>query len=977
MEFRLLGTLEVAEGARVLALPAHKPRALLALLALHANAVVGADRLADELWVGSPPASAAATLQTYVSQVRRALGGGDRLQTRQPGYLLRVGPDELDVSRFEALSTLGRGHLARSEMAAAADVLRAALTLWRGPALADFDEPFARAAAVRLDEDRQLALEGRVTADLALGRHAELIGELEELCAAEPLREPLWAQLMLALYRADRQADALARFQVLRQRLGDELGLHPGAALVRLERDILRQEPALDWVPPFSAGQLRSGSEPHNLPAGLTRFVGREDEVAALTRLLRRTRLVTVTGPGGIGKSRLAVEVAGWLVGEFIDGVWMVELAGLSEPRLLAHHVLQALDVAERPGEGAASTLQRHLGTQHVLLLLDNCEHLASAVSSLVVELLRACPRLAVLATSRELLGVPGEAGWQVRPLSVPDPEQLPDVEDLVAYEAVRLFLDRARGARPGFELRDDDAVPIATICRRLDGVPLALELAAARVVALAPAEIARRLDHRFALLSGGARGAPARHQSLRALVEWSHDLLDLEERVLLRRLSVFRGGCDLLAVEQVADGADLAASRVASVLASLVSKSMVTVEHGPGSRFRLLETVQSYAAERLDAAGESDAVGAAHLRWCRGLPPESLGLEQENVREALGWAVAAGEVASGLELAVQMTPFWLQRGHPSEGRHWLELLRERETRAAAWGPGLAAAGRLALAQGDLEGAAGLLADARPLVLADGSPEEVVDLLTAVGTVAAMGGDHVVARDAFEEALGKARTSGRRADEARLLRGLGNLAKEDGDFESARSLYEEALALARTTGATRDVAALLNNLGVVAKLQGDLEDARSLFEESLVHKAPLGDRRGLAVSHSNLGALAVDRADAAEAAVQYGLATELFRGVDAADGLVLCIWGFAAAAALRGDQTIAVQLLAAHDALRDRLGYPLPPADRPEHDRVVVRARRGLPAATIADATAAGAALDIEPAIALALSCTPPPDAAP
>ena len=220
---------------------------------------------------------------------------------------------------------------------------------------------------------------------------------------------------------------------------------------------------------------------------------------------------------------------------------------------------------------------------------------------------------------------MPGEAGWQVRPLSVPDPEQLPTVEDLVAYEAVRLFLDRARGARPGFELRDDDAVPIATICRRLDGVPLALELAAARVVALAPAEIARRLDHRFALLSGGARGAPARHQSLRALVEWSHDLLDLEERVLLRRLSVFRGGCDLLAVEQVADGADLAASRVASVLASLVSKSMVTVEHGPGSRFRLLETVQSCAAERLDAAGESDAVGAAHLRWCRGLPPESL----------------------------------------------------------------------------------------------------------------------------------------------------------------------------------------------------------------------------------------------------------------------------------------------------------------------------------------------------------------
>ena len=373
-------------------------------------------------------------------------------------------------------------------------------------------------------------------------------------------------------------------------------------------------------------------------------------------------------------------------------------------------------------------------------------------------------------------------------------------------------------------------------------------------MVALAPAEIARRLDHRFALLSGGARGAPARHQSLRALVEWSHDLLDLEERVLLRRLSVFRGGCDLLAVEQVADGADLAASRVASVLASLVSKSMVTVEHGPGSRFRLLETVQSYAAERLDAAGESDAVGAAHLRWCRGLPPESLVVEQENVREALGWAVAAGEVAAGLELAVQMTPFWLQRGHPSEGRHWLELLRERETRAAAWGPGLAAEGRLALAQGDLEGAAGLLADARPLVLADGSPEEVVDLLTAVGTVAAMGVITSRRVTRSRRRWGEQRTSGRRAEEARLLRGLGNIAKEDGDFEGARSLYEEALALARTTGATRDVAALLNNLGVVAKMQGALEDARSLFEESLVHKAPLGDRRGLAVSHSNLGA---------------------------------------------------------------------------------------------------------------------------
>jgi predicted ATPase/DNA-binding SARP family transcriptional activator len=649
-----------------------RQRALLALLALDAGRVVPAGRLVEELWLGRPPLGAAKTLRSYVSRLRSALAPEVAVVPRGGGYALNAGPGQLDVRRFERLAAAGQAALAAGEPAAAGNRFREALGLWRGPALADVAdvEPLAREVA-RLEGLRLAAVEGRLEADLAAGSHAEATGELERLVGEFPLRERLWRLLMLALYRGGRQADALAAYQRARAMLAGELGLEPGPELRELEQAVLRQE-----VPPPATYGNR-----HNLPAQLTSFVGREQELAVLGKLLGESRLVTLTGAGGSGKTRLAVEYAAGVVERFADGVWLAELAGLSDPGLVGAQVMEALGVRQAGDVPVLEALRFRLRSAELLLVLDNCEHLLDACADLAGALLSSSPGLRVLATSREPLGIPGETACPVPPLALPAEQA--DAVAIADTPAVRLFLDRGSAARPGAGLAGAPVAVIGRICRELDGLPLAIELAAARTGTLSVEEVAAHLADKFRFLAYRRPVADARHQALKAAIDWSYELLPAAEQDVFGQLSVFAGDFALALAAQVCCGGDEAAAF--DLVDRLASKSLAVADTAGGqTRYRLLETIRHYAAGRLAETGDAGPARRRHAEAFLALAEREhdlavLAREHDNFRAALGWSLSQdGEM--GPRLARALGGFWLARGFLQEAQDWLE-------RALATGP--------------------------------------------------------------------------------------------------------------------------------------------------------------------------------------------------------------------------------------------------------------------------------------------------
>ncbi|MGH9280661.1 MAG: BTAD domain-containing putative transcriptional regulator [Acidimicrobiales bacterium] len=841
MEFRVLGSLEVVDGGRRVDLGAPKERALLGELVLHANRVVSRDRLIEVVWGENPPATASETLNTYVSHVRAVLepGRGRRqhariLLTRPPGYLLAVDDDDVDAARFERLVSEGRSARQSGDSASAATALTEALTLWRGRALADFtDEPWAQAEAARLDELRLTAIEERMEADLAMARHHELTGELRRLVAEHPLRERLWGQLMVALYRSGRQSEALRAFTELRQVLAEELGIEPSAPLRTLEEDILHQRASLE---PESATQVAAETRPagtaHNLPTPLTTFVGREAEVAGVRELCRTTRLVTLTGVGGIGKSRLALEVARGLLPDHANGVFLVELAPLADASSLHEHVLAAMRVGEDPGQSPAATLAKMLVDRQVLLVLDNCEHLAVATAALAAELLAAAPGVRILATSRELLRVPGEAAWRVPTLVIPDPETAD--EGLEGIESVRLFIERARTAAPQREVPASSLRVVSEISRRLEGIPLAIELAAARAAVLSYQEILTHLDDRFRLLDAGAGSSPERHRTLQGVVEWSYQALTPLERALFDRLSVFSASFTLEAVQGVCDEAPLDRPEMLALLSRLVDKSMVVVDRvGNPTRYRLLDTLRGFGAERLAARGEQRRQRDRQLGWAlsfavrvepeldgsaQGAWLDRLDEEHDNLRHALAWA-EAGDVPSLLTLAASLGRFWEVRGFLTEGRRWLAA-------------GLA---------GGQAGSASARAKAHRWA----------------GVLAQRQADYDAARRQFEDGLALSREAHDQRGIASALHSLGNVEGLQGRLDHAAALYEESLIIGRELGDARIVAASLTNLGWIAQTRSDFHEAGRFTDESLAAWRELGDERGEAQALTALAYLAL------------------------------------------------------------------------------------------------------------------------
>lgn len=691
MHYSILGTTRaLRDDGTAAALGGARLRALLTVLALRPGRTVTAGVLVDEVWDGDPPADAPGALQALVGRLRRALGR-DAVDSVDNGYRLAAAPDAVDLYRFERLAGEGARALEEGDAGRAAGVLDDALALWRGPVLADL--PDRAVAAARWEARRLDARRTRITASLALGRAVDALPELAALCADHPIDEPLQALRIRALRGAGRPAQALEAYEEARTLLADRLGTAPGPELRKLYEELLHQDPA----PPDPAPARTLHG---NLRSRLTSFVGRETDIAALREDLSRSRLITLLGPGGAGKTRLSQEAAEAVAASWPDGVWLAELAPVDDPAAVADAVLSALGAretvlrgagaegiraveraAERGSDRPASAvvqLTEHCSGRRMLLLLDNCEHVIEAAAELTDHLLAHCPGLTVLATSREPLGVPGELLHPVDPL--PDPM------------ALRLLADRGAAARPGFRVDADGetAAACAEICHRLDGLPLAIELAAARLRMLGPRQIADRLDDRFRLLTSGSRTLLPRQQTLRAVVDWSWDLLDAAERAVLRRLSVFAGGCGLTAAEEVCSVAGVDARDVAALLGSLVDKSLVVAvpDSEDGMRYRLLETVTEYASDRLDEAGERSAVERRHLVHYRELARltdpllrgagqlDAIALfqrEYENLRTALRRAEAAQDEHELLCLVLSLGWYWAMRDLRTDARHWAD----------------------------------------------------------------------------------------------------------------------------------------------------------------------------------------------------------------------------------------------------------------------------------------------------------------
>ncbi|WP_371825766.1 BTAD domain-containing putative transcriptional regulator [Nonomuraea turcica] len=938
VRFGVLGPLAVwtADGEPVRVVET-KVRALLAGLLIHAGQTVSADRLVEDLWGDRPPADAPAALRVKVSQLRGVLEDRKLVAYRAPGYVLRVEPDTVDAGRFETL--LGRAQHA-DDPSERASLLRQALALWRGGAYAEFaDEPFAQAAVARLDEQRLVAMEELAEARLGLGEHALVAAELADLVARHPLRERLRAVHVRALYLAGRQSEALAAYEDLRRRLREEFGADPSAELAGLHRAILRQDPALD---------VAAARPPTNLPASLSGLVGREEAVTEVRALLRANRLVTLTGPGGVGKTRLALAAADLFTGApggggFDGGVWLVELASLraGAPEVeVAEAIAGVLGLRDDMPHCMLERLAATLGAKRTLLVLDNCEHVVEQVAALASRLLRAAPGLHVMATSQESLRIEGESLWSVPPLG--------------REAAVELFTTRA-GIEP-----DADVVEV---CARLDGIPLALELAATRMRTLTPRQLADRLDDRFRLLASGARDAPARQQTLRAMMDWSWELLSPHEQVVLRRLAVHADGCALEAAEDVCaePGVD-----VLDLLARLVDRSLVVRAAGP--RFRLLESVAAYCRERLREAGEDDLIALRHVRYYTALAERAepylrgheqrrtlalLDAEGANLRAALETAVRLGAASEAVRLVNAMAWYWVLRGRLGEGRRALEsalVVRGDAAETEVWLAGLRAlagqpqvpdaavfeaiedplsrararwfAGFALYGYHHLPASVDLVREALECFRELGDTWGTAAALSVLARNAAMRGDLEALRRDGEQGLALFRQVGDPWGEMRAAENLGTLAEITGDYDRAAELRMEGLRMAEELGLWSSVSDALSRLGRIALLTGDHAAADDYHERARRLAAAQSNRPaeefaelGLALSARRQG-----RLEEAERWLRKWL--DWVRDVAGESGAALILAELGFAAEQRGDAAAALELQSQGLAAARKVGDP-------------------------------------------------------
>jgi predicted ATPase/DNA-binding SARP family transcriptional activator len=957
----ILGPLEVTGDNGPVAIGGARLRALVIRLALDVGKPVPAAALAEALWEGDRPSDPANAVQSLVSRLRRALPVAGVLRSEPGSYVLDLPPDAVDATRFERLAAEGRRLLRIGDPQAAAVVLGEALALWRGPALADVAGlSYAVAPAARLEELRLVATEDRLEAELRNGDGPRLVAELEQLAAAHPLRERPTALLMQAQVAAGRPAEGLAAYERLRSRLATELGVDPSEELRALHRAVLRGEAA---VP--------SRAVPRgNLRAALTSFVGRAAERQQVLTQLARGRLVTLVGPGGSGKTRLAVSVAAELADRTPGGVWLVELAGVTGPADVPYAVWNALGqpgvrfTDARPsltGSGDVTSLVvEALSGAPTVLVLDNCEHLVEAAARLAEELLGRCPQLRILATSREPLGLIGEALSPVPPLPLPAPSAT--LTEALASPAVQLFADRAAAVRPGFTVDEGNVAAVVEICRRLDGLPLAIELAAARLRTLSEAQVAQRLGDRFRLLTGGSRTALPRHRTLRAVVDWSWDLLSEDEQRLLRRLAVFPGGIAVPAAASVAGDERLPRTRVEDLLDALVDKSLLEVLDHDEPRYRLLDTIRAYAWDRLVEAGEVDRSRAAHARYFLSLAETAeprlrgaeqlvwfarLAVEHDNLLGALNAACDRGDAATAVRLAAAMTTYFMMRGDRIEAAAWPRQAlavpgdsppepraiakaacvlngiwaRQTDEQRALAEEVLAAIADLRQ-QGPLhpilvlvEPMLATFADDRErgLVVIDKAFPAADQWTTAMlhllrSFVMENDGDPVARRAELETAAGLFRDLGERWGLGTALSGLAELQAQLGDFDAALATLAESIHLMHEVGATEDILLARTRAAVIRARRGEVGRARAELRE-LLRSEPTAPVY-LGFVWCSLAEIARCEGDLAEAAELYRKASTEFGDLAPTQFSVMVGVGQAHLALACGDLSAAESYLA-------------------------------------------------------------------
>ncbi|HXV42097.1 MAG TPA: tetratricopeptide repeat protein [Anaerolineae bacterium] len=1027
LQLKLFGHFQVIDKNIPLT-PKLRPRAqrLLVYLLLHRHMPRPRQSIAFTLWPDSTEEEALGTLRRALSEVRATLpplAEADWLTAtpRELGWNSNA-PHWLDLEAFEQL-------IGQTTPAA----LHQAVTLYRGDLLPEWDEEWLLVERERLRQIFSETLERLVVLLEAERDYRAAISYAQRLLRYDPLREETY-QLLMRLYAlSGDRTGALRVYQTCVAVLKRELDVEVSPATRETYEQVVKLKvaaaPAV--IPPF---QPRS----HNLPIQLASFIGRERELAEVKQLLQQIRLLTLTGPGGCGKTRLALQVATEVVVEVKDGAWFVELASLSDPALVLQAVVSVLGVHKQPNRAPIDTLTDHLQTKELLLILDNCEHLLTECARLGEALLRSCAHLRILATSRERLNVLGETVWRVPSLSLPASHQAtPDA--LMQSEAVHLFIERAAAVLPTFGLTQQNAAVVVHICRRLDGIPLAIELAAARVRLLTPAQIADRLDDLFQLLTHGSQVAPPRHQTLRAAMDWSYALLSQEEQGLFQGLAVFAGGWSLEAAETVCKDdplsggrggrrkAEIHPSEVLEVLSQLIDKSLVVADMQGGEvRYRMLEPIRQYAAQKLPESGEAEQLQERHcqffLKFAEEMEPKLKGLEQvqaldrldiehDNLRAALRWALDQGNAESGLRLAVALKIFWVRRDYLREGHEWTaqalartEALGRTQLRALALNSlmnlsyhqghfseaeflaetclemfqqfndkrsiadTLRLLGWIAWHRNDYPAAQSLYEQGLALYREVGDKTGIADFLHMLGHVTLDQGQHASAQTYFVDSLALFRELGDKEAITILVGDLGLLAYLQDDFAAAHAFFEESLGLFQEVTSKDGIARVLNRLGDLARCQGDYVRAEALYHESLALFQEIGGKSSIASALHNLGYVAQQRGDYGQAVALFRQGLGLFQEIGDKKGVAECLMGLAGVIGAQGDPNRAARLFGAAEALREIVGVTLWPANRIEYHRNLAVLRAHLDEDALAAAWAEGRAMTMEMAIEQALT---------
>src|SRR5579884_857252 len=1026
LEIWLFGPLNLrVNGTSVTRSCMRKARHLLALLALRTGHEVERAWLAGTLWPESAERQAHSNLREVLHHLRQVLAEESPrlLSPTRRTLCLELTEAQVDVLAFDA--AIRRGDSVSLERAVA---------LYRGPLLEDCLEEWVLLERQQREQAYLQAREQLAEAALQAGDAAGAGVHLRSVIGVDPLREGAQRGLMQALADGGDYAAAVQVYRQLRLLLHRELHTEPDPqttalfeqlrARARYQAQVVRSTP----VP-----TAPTAPAPIRLPKPVSGLIGREQEIEEVSASLSAVRLLTLTGAGGVGKTRLAIATAEAVADDYPDGVCFVDLAPLSDPALIPHSVASVLEVREEPGRALLETLSGALRSKALLLVLDNCEHLLEGCIPLVAALLQSGKRLKILTTSRQSLGITGELVWRVPSLSVPPVHATPIVEKepvgvWLEYAAVQLFVARAQLIAPAFRLSQANAGSVVQICQQLDGIPLALELAAARLLAMSVEQIASRLSDRFGLLRGGSRADLPRQQTLQAMLDWSYELLTQKERLLLGRLSVFASGWALEAAESVCADEQVEAFEVLDLLVSLVDKSLVIAEERAGrSRYHLLETIRAYGRERLLEREEETRWCARHLAYFLALAEEAephltgplqaewmerLKAEQDNLRAALRWSEHDKESGeAGLRLAGALWRFWGIHGNWSEGREHLRTALSQDDLppgSPARAKALNGAGNLAEHQGDYAEARALHEQSLAISQELGDKRGIASSLNNLGLVAQWQGDYAAARTLYEQSLAIDRDMGDQWGIACALNNLGNVAREQGDDATARTLYEDSLAIRRELGDKGCIAISLHCIGYVAWRQGDYTTAQTLHEDSLAIRRELGDKSGIAVSLHCLGLVAKERGDYRLARALFEECLALFKELgDRGDfavslnclGMVALNTGDPAAARARCEESLAIRrelgdkqgiaesmeslaslaaaqgqmqrasrLWAAAQALREAIGSPLPPNEREKHDRNLAIVREALGESAFAIAWEQGQAMTIEQAMAYTLS---------